>query len=89
MADKDHTQLPTRLVELAVSAFGRLDGVVINHGILEPNKVADVSLEEFRRVYDINVLSCFAVVRRTTSPWPQPNSQEGPVLITPKPLTSG
>ncbi len=52
--------------------------MVINHGILEPKKVADVSLEEFRRVYDVNVLSCFAVVRLATSPVPHKITKKPP-----------
>lgn len=55
-------QIATRLAEVAVAKFGRIDGVVINHGVLENKKLADMSVENFRSMYEINVVSCFAMV---------------------------
>jgi NAD(P)-dependent dehydrogenase (short-subunit alcohol dehydrogenase family) len=63
--------MPGNLVELAVKSFGRLDGLVINHSVLDPKKLADVTPENFKYVYDVNVFSCFAVV------WVPPESQNG------------
>lgn len=45
-----------------MTAFGRVDGLVINHGILSPRRVAEASPEEFRHVYDVNVFSYLAMV---------------------------
>lgn len=53
------------MTELAVKAFGRIDGIVINHGILENKTLAEMSVENFRNMYEINVVSCFAMVRET------------------------
>jgi hypothetical protein len=36
--------------------------VVINHSVLEPKRVADVSDDEMKHIYDVNVFSGFAVV---------------------------
>jgi NAD(P)-dependent dehydrogenase (short-subunit alcohol dehydrogenase family) len=55
--------MPSNLVELAVKSFGRLDGLVINHSVLDPKKLADVTPENFKYVYDVNVFSCFAVAK--------------------------
>ncbi len=55
-------QIASRIVQVAVKAFGKIDGVVINHGVLNPGKLSDVSLEEFRHVYDVNVFSYLAIV---------------------------
>ncbi|KAI5467906.1 hypothetical protein BGZ63DRAFT_372497 [Mariannaea sp. PMI_226] len=61
--DMTQPDLPTKLTDLAVSAFGRLDGVVINHGVLEPKRFADTTLEEWRWVYDVNVFSGIAMAK--------------------------
>jgi hypothetical protein len=36
--------------------------MVLNHGLLENIKFADMSVDDFKRVYDVNVFSCFAMV---------------------------
>lgn len=55
-------QVPSKLVELAVVKFGRLDGMVINHGTLENKTIASSTLEDFRNTYEVNVFSCLALV---------------------------
>jgi NAD(P)-dependent dehydrogenase (short-subunit alcohol dehydrogenase family) len=52
-----------KAVELATSRWGRLDGVVVNHGTLEPvKKVGDGSVEEWRKAFDVNVFSAVGLV---------------------------
>lgn len=52
------------VVDLAVSTFGRLDSVIINHGMLEPiQRLADADLDAWKRIYDVNVFSALALVR--------------------------
>lgn len=53
----------TKLTELAVKSFGRLDGMVINHGILESKRFQDLDMDSFKKIYDVNVFSCVALVR--------------------------
>lgn len=36
--------------------------MVVNHGILENKTMAEMSVESFRNIYEINVVSCFAMV---------------------------
>ncbi|KAF2019579.1 short-chain dehydrogenase [Aaosphaeria arxii CBS 175.79] len=56
--------LGARAVDLAVSRFGRLDAVIVNHGTLEPvRKVADISAEEWRASFDVNVFGGLAVIQ--------------------------
>jgi NADP-dependent 3-hydroxy acid dehydrogenase YdfG len=51
-------------VDLAASTWRRLDGLIINHGILDPVKrVIDCQAEEWRTSFDINVFSTVALVR--------------------------
>lgn len=56
--------MATQLADLAVKSFGRIDGMVINHGLLDATKINDVSMETFKHVYDVNVFSCLAMVSR-------------------------
>jgi NAD(P)-dependent dehydrogenase (short-subunit alcohol dehydrogenase family) len=52
-----------KAVELATSRWGRLDGVIVNHGTLEPvKKVADGTVEEWRKAFDTNVFSAVGLV---------------------------
>ncbi|KAG5916121.1 hypothetical protein E4U53_004361 [Claviceps sorghi] len=61
--DMTDAQMPARLVALAVKAFGRLDGLVLNHGLLVSQKFASLSAQEFNNIYDVNVFSCVAMAQ--------------------------
>jgi NAD(P)-dependent dehydrogenase (short-subunit alcohol dehydrogenase family) len=53
-----------KAVQAATSKFGKLDGVVINHGLLEPIKrIADSDANEWRKAYDVSFFSAVAIVR--------------------------
>lgn len=52
-----------RVKELAMLTFGRIDGVVINHGVLSPmTRIEDASIEEWKKLYDANFFSALALV---------------------------
>lgn len=52
-----------KAVDLAIERWGRLDGLVVNHGTLDPvKKIADGSVEEWKKAYDINVFSAIGLV---------------------------
>lgn len=52
--------------------FGRLDGVVVNHGVLSPiTRLADSSVEEWKKLYDANLFSALALVS-IPGPAPEP-----------------
>ncbi|KAH8732255.1 short chain dehydrogenase-like protein [Phaeosphaeriaceae sp. PMI808] len=56
--------LAGKAVDLARDRWGRLDGLVINHGGLDPClKVGDAGVEEWRRAFDGNVFSAVALVQ--------------------------
>lgn len=56
-------QNATKITELAVKFGGKLDGLIVNHASLEPLKrIADSSVDEWKRLYDINVFSPLALV---------------------------
>lgn len=59
----DSFQTAPKLVDQAVQAFGRLDGLVINHGALAPiTRLIDADIGEWKRLYDINFFSALALV---------------------------
>lgn len=50
-------------VELALSRWGRLDAVVVNHGSLDPvGKIGEGSVEGWRRAFEVNVFSAVGLV---------------------------
>lgn len=55
VGDLADPQVPARLVEATVTAFGGLDALVSNAGIASPGKICDVSLDEWTRMFDINL----------------------------------
>ncbi|KFH47442.1 putative oxidoreductase C30D10.05c-like protein [Hapsidospora chrysogenum ATCC 11550] len=61
--DLTDPNIATKIVDLAVETFGKIDGLVINHGILAPKKLADSSIEDFRHVYDVNVFSYLTMAK--------------------------
>lgn len=57
--------LGAKAADIVKSKFGQLDGIIVNHGVLEPvKKVADVEVEDWRKLFDINVFSAVAMVSR-------------------------
>lgn len=51
------------LVSTAIDQFGRLDIVCPNAGICNLSPAAELSVDEFRRTFDINTLGMFLTVR--------------------------
>ncbi|KAI0600644.1 hypothetical protein F4775DRAFT_544813 [Biscogniauxia sp. FL1348] len=63
-ADLSDFKTAPKVVESAVKTFGRIDGIVINHGVLQPlTRLFEADVEEWRRAYDINVFSAVALLK--------------------------
>lgn len=63
-ADLGDAAMGQHAVNAALARWGRLDGLVVNHGVLEPvQRVADADVEEWRRAFDVNLFSAVALVR--------------------------
>jgi NADP-dependent 3-hydroxy acid dehydrogenase YdfG len=61
-------QIAPQIVDLAIKSFGRLDGIVINHGVISPmERIADSDVEEWKKLYDANFFSAVALVRRSVT----------------------
>lgn len=55
--------LAQQAVDLALKSFGRLDGMVLNHGILgQVGKIADADPEQWKQGFDVNFVSLVAFV---------------------------
>ena len=56
--------LGKKAVELANGTWNRLDGLIVNHGVLNPVKrIADVDAEDWKVCFDINVFSAVAIIK--------------------------
>jgi NAD(P)-dependent dehydrogenase (short-subunit alcohol dehydrogenase family) len=59
----DALQSAAKATNLAIKAFGQLDGVVINHGVLSPiARLEHASIDEWKKLYDVNLFSALALV---------------------------
>ena len=62
-ADVTAPDTPDRVVETAQRAFGRLDVLVNNAGIVDPVPALDQPVDDFRRVLDVNLVGAYALTR--------------------------
>ena len=61
--DMGDITLPKRVVEFALKEFGELNGVIINHGTMDPvHKIVDSDIQEWRQLFDVNFFSAVAFV---------------------------
>ena len=58
-----------RLLESALSRFGRLDGVVANAGLLRSGPLVKISVEEFDAVQAVHVRGTFLVLQAAARHW--------------------
>ncbi|RAL08198.1 SDR family oxidoreductase [Aspergillus homomorphus CBS 101889] len=53
-----------KAVDLALKSFGRLDGLVLNHGVLgQVGKVAEADPAQWKQGLDVNFIGCVAFVK--------------------------
>ncbi|KAJ5793323.1 short-chain dehydrogenase [Penicillium pulvis] len=56
--------LGQKAVDLALKSFGRLDGLVLNHGILsQVGKIAEADPEQWKQGFDVNFISLVAFIK--------------------------
>ena len=55
--------LAQKAVESALEAFGKLDGLILNHGMMDPvTKIETSDVAEWRKLFDVNFFSLVAFV---------------------------
>ncbi|KAI1772709.1 NAD(P)-binding protein [Hypoxylon cercidicola] len=53
-----------KIIDSTLKAFGKIDGIVVNHGVLSPiTRISESSGDEWRCAYDINVFSAVALIK--------------------------
>ncbi|RAK93763.1 short-chain dehydrogenase [Aspergillus costaricaensis CBS 115574] len=56
--------LGQKAVDLALKSFGRLDGMVLNHGMLgQVGKVKDADFAQWKHAFDVNFISLTAFIK--------------------------
>ncbi|GAA1502930.1 SDR family oxidoreductase [Nocardioides humi] len=63
VADVSEPSGVARVVDETVQAFGRLDGLVLNHGIIHVGRVDEVTPEQWDETLRVNLTSPFLLVR--------------------------
>ncbi|KAF2852848.1 short chain dehydrogenase-like protein [Plenodomus tracheiphilus IPT5] len=69
-----------KAVDLAMSRWGRLDALIVNHGSLDPvKKVAESGVGEWRNAFDANVFSAVGLVQAAL---PSLRASHGRIVLT-------
>jgi NAD(P)-dependent dehydrogenase (short-subunit alcohol dehydrogenase family) len=63
VADVSEAEGVARVVDETVATFGRLDGLVINHGIIHVGRIDEISPEQWDETLRVNLTSPFLLVR--------------------------
>jgi len=63
VADVGGAEGVARVVDETVATFGRLDGLVINHGIIHAGRIDEVTPEQWDETLRVNLTSPFLLVR--------------------------
>ena len=72
--------LGAKAVDLAKDRWQKLDGLIVNHGVLDPVKrLADSSAEEWRAAYDATFFSAVAMAKAALEPL---RETEGRIIFT-------
>jgi meso-butanediol dehydrogenase / (S,S)-butanediol dehydrogenase / diacetyl reductase len=63
VADVSEAAGVTKVVDETIAAFGRLDGLVLNHGIMRAGRVDELSIEDWHDTLQVNLTGPFLLVR--------------------------
>jgi len=67
-ADLTEDSAATRIVDWVMEKAGRIDTLIVNAGTLADGLVASLTDDEVSRVYDVNVLAAFRLLRAALKP---------------------
>ncbi|XXH03124.1 hypothetical protein Hte_009517 [Hypoxylon texense] len=78
-ADLADLKVAPKVIDSTLKAFGRIDGIVVNHGVLSPiTRIFESSAEDWRHAYDINVFSAVALIKEAI---PELRKSKGRVIF--------
>lgn len=78
-ADMATADAPARVVEAAVARFGGLDALVSNAGINRPGALATYALEDWDRLFAVNVRATWLLAKAA---YPALTSSHGAIVVT-------
>jgi len=69
--DLSDFSLAPKAVDIASREFGRLDGLIVNHGMIDPvTKLKDADVGEWKKLFDTNFLTAVAFVSSERTGFP-------------------
>jgi len=87
IANYDSVEDGQRVVDAVMAAYGRLDIVINNAGILTPETWSELTLESWKRTIDINLTGVFSIMKAA---WPiLVEQQYGRIVMTASPAMFG
>ncbi|KAK3383582.1 hypothetical protein B0T24DRAFT_688130 [Lasiosphaeria ovina] len=79
-ADLTNVNVAAEVTKLAIKSFGKIDGVVINHGVLHPmTRIEKSSIDEWKELFDANLFSALALAKETI---PHLRTSKGRIIFT-------
>lgn len=79
VGDLSDPDVPGRLVEDAVGEFGGLDALVANAGVASPAQICDVSLEDWDRMFSVNLRGAWLLAKAS---YPHLTTSRGAACFT-------
>ena len=68
VGDMGDTSFGQKIVDHALQRWGRIDGLIVNHGTLDPiDRIRDVHIQQWKRAFDVNVFGVVGLVRHGTA----------------------
>lgn len=78
--DASDLSLGQKAVDAALSRWNRLDGLVVNHGQVEPvERLADADINAWKEAFDVNVFSAISLIKAAI---PQLRESKGRIVLT-------
>ncbi|KZF21249.1 short-chain dehydrogenase [Xylona heveae TC161] len=72
--------LADKAVQVALDTWGRVDALIVNHGVLDPvRRIADADIDAWRRAYDVNVFGAVAFAKAAL---PALRESQGRIVFT-------
>ncbi|KAF8965788.1 NADP-dependent mannitol dehydrogenase MtDH [Flammula alnicola] len=79
--DVSNTELVNETFKIIDKELGPITGLIANAGVSVPKPAFDLTFEDFRAVYDVNVFGVFNTARAAAKLWKE-NNQGGSIVIT-------